>query len=144
MELGTALATVLVGELDGAGSPARRDTDHGGFDLSLQSGRTVVPLRSDFEYAVVVFDGAVLVDGAVVEPGHLGYLSKGRDELAVEAREPTRALIVGGVPFPSPIFMWWNFVSSRKDRIEQAKADWAAQRIGKVPGETEFIPLPMK
>jgi hypothetical protein len=40
--------------------------------------------------------------------------------------------------------MWWNFVSSRKERIEQAKADWAAQRIGKVPGETEFIPLPQK
>ena len=108
---GGAVATVLVGELDGDGSPARRDTDHAGFDLSLQPGRSVIPLRADFEHAVVVLDGAVLVDGSVVEPGRLGYLSRGRDELAVEARAPTRALVVGGVPFPSPIFMWWNFVA---------------------------------
>jgi len=38
--------------------------------------------------------------------------------------------------------MWWNFVSSRKERIVQAAADWEAQRLGQVPGETEFIPLP--
>ena len=108
---GGAVATVLVGELDGDGSPARRDTDHAGFDLSLQPGRSVIPLRADFEHAVVVLDGAILVDGSVVEPGSLGYLSRGRDELAVEAQGPARALVVGGVPFPSPIFMWWNFVA---------------------------------
>ena len=51
---GGATATVLVGELDGAGSPARRDTDHAGFDLSLQPGRSVIPVRADFEHAVVV------------------------------------------------------------------------------------------
>jgi quercetin 2,3-dioxygenase len=124
VELATGAATVLVGELDGAGSTARRDTDHGGFDLSLRVGRSVLPLRPDFEHAVVVFDGAVLVDGSVIEPGRLGYLSPGRDELAIEARQPARALVVGGVPFPSPIFMWWNFVARTREEAQAAGAAW--------------------
>jgi redox-sensitive bicupin YhaK (pirin superfamily) len=144
VELGTAVATVLVGELDGAGSAARRDTDHGGFDLSLQPGRTVVPLRSDFEHAVVVFDGAVLVDGSVVEPGHLGYLTSGRDELVVEAQEPVRALLVGGLPFPSPIFMWWNFVARTREEAAAAGSAWngGEARFGEVDSTLDRIAAP--
>jgi redox-sensitive bicupin YhaK (pirin superfamily) len=144
VELGTALATVLVGELGGAVSAARRDTDHAGFDLSLQAGRSVVPLRSDFEHAVVVFDGAVLLDGAVLEPGRLGYLSPGREELVIEAGEPCRALVVGGVPFPSPIFMWWNFVARTREEAQAAGTAWNRRdgRFGEVPSTLGRIPAP--
>jgi redox-sensitive bicupin YhaK (pirin superfamily) len=144
-ELGGAVATVLVGELDGAASPARRDTDHGGFDLSLQAGRSVLPLRPEFEHAIVVLSGAVLVDGSVVEPGHLGYLSPGRDELVVEAQAATRALVVGGIPFPSPIFMWWNFVARTREEAEAAGAAWNGrdERFGEVDSTLDRIAAPV-
>ena len=51
-------------------------------------------------------------------------------------------MILGGDPMDGPRHIWWNFVSSRKDRIDQAKADWSLGRFDSVPGETEFIPLP--
>lgn len=53
-----------------------------------------------------------------------------------------RLMAIGGAPLDGPRYITWNFVSSRKERILQAGADWAAQRMGHVPGETEFIPLP--
>jgi hypothetical protein len=53
-----------------------------------------------------------------------------------------RVVLVGGAPLDAPRHMWWNFVSSRKERILQASADWEAMRFPPVPGETEFIPLP--
>jgi hypothetical protein len=51
-------------------------------------------------------------------------------------------MLLGGEPMDGPRHIWWNFVSSRKERIEQAKADWKAGRFDAVPGEIEFIPLP--
>jgi len=51
-------------------------------------------------------------------------------------------VVIGGAPLDGPRHMWWNFVSSRKERIAQAADDWQAQRMGRVAGETEFIPLP--
>jgi len=53
-------------------------------------------------------------------------------------------MLLGGEPMDGPRYIWWNFVSSSKDRIEAAKADWQAKRFASVPGETEFIPLPEK
>jgi hypothetical protein len=51
-------------------------------------------------------------------------------------------MLLGGEPMDGPRYLTWNFVSSSPDRIEQAKSDWKAQAFPKVPGETEFIPLP--
>jgi quercetin 2,3-dioxygenase len=129
-----AVATVLVGEFAGVASPARRDTDHAGVDLDIRPGRTTMPLRPDYEHAVVVFAGAALVDGAVVEPGHLAYLGTGRDEVPLTATEPTRALLVGGLPLDEPVLMWWNFVARSRDEIIAAHNDWTvgAERFGRV------------
>ncbi|MDT4868698.1 hypothetical protein FQZ97_1036790 [compost metagenome] len=55
-----------------------------------------------------------------------------------------RLMVIGGEPLDGPRYITWNFVSSRRERILEAGADWAAQRMGHVPGETEFIPLPGK
>jgi hypothetical protein len=51
-------------------------------------------------------------------------------------------MLVGGAPLDGPRYIWWNFVASSRERIERGKDDWAAQRFPRVPGETEFIPLP--
>jgi redox-sensitive bicupin YhaK (pirin superfamily) len=134
VELASGVATVLVGDLVDARSPARRDTDHVGVDLDLRTGETVIPLRPEFEHAIVVFAGGVSVDGAVVEPGHLAYLGTGRDECALSTLEPTRALLVGGRPFGESISMWWNFVAADRDEITAAYRDWVSgdERFGRV------------
>lgn len=67
---------------------------------------------------------------------------RSRAEITVRAAEASRFMILGGEPMDGPRHIWWNFVSSRLARIEQAKADWKAARFDSVPGETEFIPLP--
>jgi quercetin 2,3-dioxygenase len=140
-DLDGAVATVLLGELDGLVSPARHDTPLVGVDLALHRG-TTVPLRTDFEYAVVVLEGAVGIDGSAVVPGRLGYLGRGRDELFLDVREPTRALLLGGEPFEEPILMWWNFVGRTREEIEAAYASWQAQddRFGTVASSLPRIP----
>jgi redox-sensitive bicupin YhaK (pirin superfamily) len=135
VELDRAVATVLVGELAGVESPARRDTDHSGVDLDVHHpGSTLLPLRRDYEYALVVLTGAVLVDDAVITPGHLAYLGLGRDEISLIADAPTRALLIGGVPLDEPVLMWWNFVARSRDEIIDAHTDWMARadRFGEV------------
>ncbi len=134
VELDNAIATVLVGDLGGSTSPARRDSDHAGVDLDLRPGVTSLPLHPDHEHALVVLEGAVEVDGAVVEPGALGYLGAGRDELGITVRTPTRAVLVGGVPFDEPLLLWWNFVARSRAEIDRAHAEWmdGADRFGTV------------
>jgi redox-sensitive bicupin YhaK (pirin superfamily) len=133
-ELVGAVATVLVGDLDGTTSPARRDTDHAGIDLALRAGTTTVPLRADFEHALVTLMGGVYVDAQMVEPGHLAYLGTGWDEIALTAREPTRALLLGGVPFDEEVLMWWNCVARTRSEILEAHRAWMAvdDRFGPV------------
>ncbi len=127
-------ATVLVGDFGAVRSPARHDTDLVGVDLDLPAGRVVLPLRREFEYAVVVCDGVLLVSGTVVEPGHLAYLATGRDELVLEARDATRAVLLGGEPFPEPLLMWWNFVARTERELLDAWKEWAdrGERFGDV------------
>jgi redox-sensitive bicupin YhaK (pirin superfamily) len=64
------------------------------------------------------------------------------DRITVRATRPTRMMFLGGTALEGPRYIWWNFVSSSKERIEQAKQDWKTGRFAHVPNETEFIPLP--
>ena len=134
VELERAVATVFVGDFGGVQSPARRDSEHAGVDLDLRRGSTALPLRRDYEYALVVLSGAVRIDDAVVEPGHLAYLGIGRDEISLTVGAPARALLVGGVPFDEPVLMWWNFVARTRDEIVAAHAAWTVgeERFGHV------------
>jgi redox-sensitive bicupin YhaK (pirin superfamily) len=134
VDLHEATATLIVGEFAGTESSARRDTDHTALDLDLRKGTTMMPLRSDFEYALVALTGAVQIGGTHVEPGHLAYLGVGRDELDVTVESSARALLVGGVPLDEPVLMWWNYVARSRDEITAAHADWtaAADRFGRV------------
>lgn len=134
VDLDGAVATVLVGDLDGVTSPARRDTEHVGVDLDARAGATTVPLRADFEHALVVFTGAVNIDGQVVTPGHLAYLGLGRDQLTLSTVDTSRVMLFGGVPFEEPVLMWWNYVARDRQEILQAHTDWTAatERFGRV------------
>jgi redox-sensitive bicupin YhaK (pirin superfamily) len=141
-ELSGALATVMVGEFAGAVSPARRDTDHVGVDLAVRPGATLLPLRPDYEYAIVVLEGAVGIDDEVVAPGHLAYLGEYREELTLAATAPTRLILLGGVPFESPILMWWNFVGRTREEIDAATESWQRDdgRFGTVASQLDRIP----
>ena len=106
------------------------------------AGPTTVPLPDGHEErAVYVADGSVEIDGTPFEAGQMIILTPGFD---ATLRTPAAAklMLLGGEHLPGRRHMYWNFVASSKDRIEQAKADWVAQRFDPIPGETEFIPLP--
>ena len=140
-DVGGAVATVLLGTYAGLRSPARTDTPIVGVDLELRE-RALLPLRQDFEYAVVVLDGAVGIDGKPLRPGTLGYLGRGRDELVLDVREPAKLLLLGGEPFEEPILMWWNFVARTREEIDAAYDSWQAQddRFGTVRSTLPLIP----
>jgi redox-sensitive bicupin YhaK (pirin superfamily) len=142
--LDRADATVLVGELAGATSPARTDSPLVGAELALRDGVTTVPLRADWEYAVVVLTGAVGIDDRPVPPGRLAYLGAGRDELALDADGATRAVLLGGEPFDEPVLMWWNFVGRTREELSAAYAAWQDQddRFGRVRSALPRIPAP--
>ena len=100
-----------------------------------------LPVDRDGERAVYSVDHPLLVDGSPVPGLTMAVLSRGTDATIV-APEGARYVVIGGEPLDGHRTVWWNFVSSSKERIEQAKADWREQRFGKIPGEHEWIPLP--
>jgi redox-sensitive bicupin YhaK (pirin superfamily) len=126
VELDHGEATVLVGNFAGLRSPARRDTEHVGIDLDLRGPNVVLPLEIGFEYAFIVLDGALEIGGHILEPGYLAYLGTGRDECVLDAPTPTRAILLGGLPFDEPIFMWWNFVARDRGEMNEAYEHWSS------------------
>jgi redox-sensitive bicupin YhaK (pirin superfamily) len=134
LETSTLTTTVLVGTFRELRSPARRDSDHVGVELVFHGGATTVALDPGYEYALIVADGAVVVDGTVVQPGALAYLDTGRDECRFESHGPSRAMLIGGVPLDERLFMWWNFVARTQDEISDAWRAWATgdERFGRV------------
>ncbi|MSP33254.1 MAG: pirin family protein [Pseudolabrys sp.] len=135
---------VVVGSLYGAHSPVPTVHETVFGDVTLHAGSSL-PLDADHEErAVYVIDGAIDISGDTFEPGRLLVFKPG-DKVTVTAAADAHFVIVGGAPIDGPRHIWWNFVSSRKERIEQAKAEWSAGHFGKVPGdEIDFIPLPEK
>jgi len=113
-------------------------------DAHLKAG-SQLPFDSDHvERAVYVIDGEIDISGDHFGGGRLLVFKPG-DRITIRAVNDAHIALFGGEPLDGPRHIWWNFVSSRKDRIEAAKAEWAAGHFQKVPGdEIEFIPLPQK
>jgi redox-sensitive bicupin YhaK (pirin superfamily) len=134
IELAQCTATVLVGSFGDAVSSARRDSSHVGVELDFHGGVTTTALDVSYEYAIIVANGAVRVDDMVVVPGQLAYLGTGRDECRIESDGPSRAMLIGGVPFDEKLFMWWNFVARSEAEISEAWRAWASgdERFGPV------------
>jgi redox-sensitive bicupin YhaK (pirin superfamily) len=100
----------------------------------------VVPSEHD-ERAVYVVHGELALDEDKVGEGQLAVLAPGRN-VRLRAADHTHAMLLGGSRFPTPRYIWWNFVASSQERIEHAKKRWASRQFAPVTGETEFIPLP--
>jgi redox-sensitive bicupin YhaK (pirin superfamily) len=137
--------TVIAGETDGLKSPVKTHSDMVYADVILTNGGTY-HIRPTFEdRAIYVLSGDLEVAGQTGSfgQGELVILKPGA-EVVVSARRnhSARLMLMGGEPFPEQRHIYWNFVSSSADRIEQAKRDWRERRFPGVPGEHEFIPLP--
>ena len=115
---------------------------HYGLDAQPAGATTVLPAEHE-ERAAYLAEGSIEIDGQVFESGRLVVFAPGRP-VQIRAVTAARFAVLGGEPLEGPRFLWWNFVSSSKDRIEQAKQDWQRTRFDQiVPGdETEYIPLP--
>jgi redox-sensitive bicupin YhaK (pirin superfamily) len=133
--------TILVGAYGGLESPARRDTEHVGVELRLRPPGALLPLRRDYEHALIVLEGSLEVDDQLVEPGALAYLGMQRDECRVGLRAPARALLLGGIPFPERLLMWWNFVARTTAEASEARRQWTDkdERFGIVRSGLERI-----
>jgi hypothetical protein len=132
---------VVAGSLFGKTSPVKTFSSLFYADAVLQAGATFALGATHEERAIYLVEGTVEIGGQLFEAGRLLVFSAG-DEIAVKAESAARILLLGGEPPDGPRHIWWNFVSSSRERIEQAKTDWKAQRFPVVPGDAEFIPLP--
>lgn len=132
---------VVAGSLFGKTSPVKTFSSLFYADAALQAGASFALGAAHEERAIYLVGGTVEIGGQLFEAGRLLVFSSG-DEIVVKAKTAARILLLGGEPTDGPRHIWWNFVSSSRERIEQAKADWKAQRFPVVPGDAEFIPLP--
>ena len=139
LEVGGARVRVLIGSAFGATSPVATRSPTLYLDIQLRAG-DAFPLPLAAERAVYSVEGAFELDGVPVPPHRMALIAPG-DEPMLSAPGDARLVLIGGEPLGHR-FLWWNFVSSRKERLLQAGDDWAAGRFPAVPGETEFIPLP--
>jgi redox-sensitive bicupin YhaK (pirin superfamily) len=139
---GDGLRVCLVaGAMSGARSPVRVFSETLYADAVLDPGaRLEIPVEQE-ERAAYVVEGTVEESGASFAAGRLLVL-RPLTPVVLRAASPARVLVLGGAAMDGPRHIWWNFVSSSMERIEQAAADWAAGRFEAVPGETELIPLP--
>ena len=136
-----AVLTVVAGRAFGATSPVRVLMDTLYVSIDLEAGGALPIPAEHAERALYPVAGELTLDGEPLALEHLAVLDAGSEPL-LRATAPSRVMLLGGAPMDGHRHVWWNFVSSSRDRIEQAKADWREGRIGQVPGETEFIPLP--
>lgn len=141
VDLGDAEATVLLGSLAGAASPARADTPLVAADVRLR-GAVTVPLDPTFEHGVAVVEGEVRLDGERVGAGAFAYLGRGRDSATLDGRAVL--LLLGGLPFGETITMWWNFVGRSHEELEDAADAWNRDdgRFGRVAGGLARLDAP--
>ena len=142
LEDGHSKAIVIMGELWGERAPTTTHADTIYAEIMLEPGG-MIPLEEDAdERAVMLVGGEASVDGHALTLYQLAVLQPGR-EMTLESRSGARVMLMGGEAFTTKRHAWWNFVSSSRERINQAKDDWREGRFGTVPGEDgEFIPLP--
>jgi redox-sensitive bicupin YhaK (pirin superfamily) len=133
---------LIAGSLYGQEAPVRTFTAMFYADVALDPGARLPLPPEHEERALYLVEGAIEIAGDRFAAPALLVFRPGDAITVVAAEKPARLLLLGGEPMDGPRHIWWNFVSSSKDRIEQAKADWQAGRFDPVPGDHEFIPLP--
>lgn len=134
---------LIAGSFYGERSPVKTFSEMFYADARLESGVRLQITAEHEERAIFIVDGSinVLPDDGAFNAGQLLVLKPGQ-EIVVSAASGARLMLFGGEPLEDRRYIWWNFVSSSKDRIEQAKQDWRNGLFKPVPQETERIPLP--
>jgi redox-sensitive bicupin YhaK (pirin superfamily) len=132
---------LILGELLGLASPVATLSPMSYAELRLAPARRFVLPAQHEERGVYVVEGTLRIGDADFAAGELLVLEPGA-EVPVASDAGSRFMFFGGPRLDAPRFLWWNFVSSRRERIEQAAAQWKAGGFEDVPGDTERIPLP--
>jgi hypothetical protein len=142
VEDGKAHARVLIGSFHGASSPVAQYSDTLYVDVTLPAnGEIEIPAEAE-ERAIYVSEGEIEIAGDVFAPDQLLVFRPG-DRIVVRSTRGASFMLFGGASLGSRRYIWWNFVSSSRERIEQAKEEWKSRRFDIVPGdEEEYIPLP--
>jgi redox-sensitive bicupin YhaK (pirin superfamily) len=139
---GRANARVIMGSLWGQRAPTTTYAETIYAEIVLQPGGAIPIAAEADERAVMLVGGEASLDGQPLGLYELNVLKPG-EPMTLRSERGGRAMLLGGEAFATRRYVWWNFVSSERERIEQAKADWREGRFAKVPGdEAEFIPLP--
>ena len=142
LEDGGVRARLIAGRAFGAVSPLVTASETLYADVELAAGGTLSVEPTVPERALYTISGAIEVAGQFFQAGQLLVLRPG-DQITIRAANAARVMLFGGEPMEGPRWIWWNFVSSRRERIEQAQEEWRRGRFDTVPGdEAEFIPLP--
>ena len=142
LEAGGVHARVVIGSFHGATAPVVQHHETLYVDVRLDPGAVLeVPAETE-ERALYVLSGTVAISGDEFGENNLLVLRPG-DPIEVESTEGAHVMLFGGAAIPTKRYIWWNFVSSSRERIEQAKEEWKTGRFDIVPGDTEeFVPLP--
>jgi redox-sensitive bicupin YhaK (pirin superfamily) len=141
IESESARVRIIAGRLFGQASPVEVSSPLFYADVEL-GARAVLPFDPDYEErGIYVVSGEIDIAGDIFPAGRLLVFRPG-DRITIRAPGDARLMLLGGEPMDGPRHIWWNFVSSRKERIEDAVEDWKQARFAMVPGDPEFIPLP--
>jgi redox-sensitive bicupin YhaK (pirin superfamily) len=135
---------LIAGSVFGERSPVKIFSEMFYADASVEPGAKISVPRDHEERAVYIVSGEIeiLPGGERFGAGRLLVLKPNTEVVVTAGAENARLMLFGGEPLAEKRFIWWNFVSSSRERIEQAKKDWKDQKFAPVAGETEFIPLP--
>jgi len=135
-------ATLIAGSAYGESSPVKVFAPMFLLEVKLTAGTAFALPEEHLERGIYVVEGDVSWGDLDLVATHMAVQS-GTSAPTLVARQDTRLMLFGGAPLDGERHLWWNFVASSRERIEQAKVEWAAQRYAPVPGdENEFIPLP--
>jgi redox-sensitive bicupin YhaK (pirin superfamily) len=141
VEDGGLWVRVIAGKAFGRTSPVAMLSEWFYAEVVLEAGASA-PLDPDYEErGIYVAEGEIEIAGDRFEAPSLLVFRPG-DRITATATRRARLMFLGGSALEGPRYLWWNFVSSRRERIEEAKEQWKSGRFEPVPGETEFIPLP--
>lgn len=138
IDIGGIEARVLLGAVGDVASPVRTPIPALYLDLKVPAGRHALPMLAP-EAALYTIHGGAQVDGLPLLPHHLAVLDG-----AVELTGPAHLVLIGGAPIDGPRTLYWNFVSSRPERVRQACVDWEEGRFPPVPNDSECIPPPAR
>jgi redox-sensitive bicupin YhaK (pirin superfamily) len=139
---GEARLRLIVGTYAGRTAPTTHFSPIFYVGVELPPGSKTAVSPEHPERAIYLADGEAAVGDRLLGPGDLAVLGAAQPAEIVAGAKGAKLMLLGGAPIDGPRHIWWNFVSSSRERIEKAKADWREDRFAKVPGDPEFIPLP--